>query len=70
MAEPVVVLACLAQDFDAATGVCAAPFYSVPPGALPTLTLLEAQEIGMACATLLAAAWVIKQCARALNGIG
>lgn len=70
MADPVLVLVCLPQHYEPATAVCSAPFYSLPEGSLPTLTLAEAQEIGMACALLLAAAWGIRQAKRALNEIG
>jgi hypothetical protein len=39
------VLSCKVSDYDAATGVCAAPFYSNPPGVFPALTLEQGAVI-------------------------
>ena len=64
------VLSCLEADYNATTGECAAPFYSYAPSAFPTLSIADAQLIGLAIAYLLAVAWVIRMAKRAINQIG
>lgn len=54
------VLACLAEDFNASTGQCAAPFYTHPPGALPVLTAEEGAYI----AFLIVGTWTMGVVAR------
>lgn len=61
------VLSCLEADFDAATGQCAAPFYSYQPTAWPVLSIADAQEIGAALAFLLAIAWVFRRLRKFLD---
>jgi hypothetical protein len=70
MPADVFVLACLPADYDAATHVCAAPFYTYPPSALPSLSIADAQAIGIQIAVVFAVAWGIRMCKRALNEIG
>lgn len=70
MAAAPLVLTCLPQDFNATTGECAAPFYSYAPSSWPSLSIAEAQQIGMAFAFLLAVAFTFKVVRRALNEIG
>lgn len=64
------MLSCLPQDYDATTHTCAAPFYSAPEGALPTLSIDDAQSIGLAVALLWDTAFGIRMCKRALTQIG
>lgn len=72
MAEPadVLVLSCLAQDYDATAHVCAAPFYTYPPSALPSMSIADAQAIGMQIALLWAVAWSFRVLKKALQEIG
>ena len=68
--EPLMVLTCKASDFDAVTHTCAAPFYSEQVTSLPTMTVEDAQAIGLAVALLWATAYVFRMLKRALNEIG
>lgn len=43
---PSMFLACRAEDFDTATGTCAAPFYTYPPSFLPYLSFEDGLLIG------------------------
>lgn len=54
------VQACMEADFDAATGVCAAPVWMVQSDLLPLLSIADAQAIGYQIALLLAGAWVFR----------
>lgn len=56
------VLACLPEDYDAATGQCAAPFYTYPPSAFPVLTA----EQGALIAFSIVGAWTLGVVARLL----
>lgn len=67
MEGEVYVMQCNAADYDAVTQTCASPFYGPAPTTFPTMTITDAQEIGMAMALLLVTAWCIRQCARALQ---
>lgn len=60
MAQPL-VLACMEADFDPHTGECAAPFYTYSATGWPTLSIEDAQAIGMAIALLLAVAFVCRR---------
>lgn len=51
--EPLMQLYCKASDFDAATGVCAAPFYGPSQGLLPNLTAAQ----GLSISAVLITAW-------------
>lgn len=68
--DAALVLSCLPADYDAATATCAAPFYSFPEPAFPTMTIADAQEIGMAIALLWATAWCLKMLRKAIQEIG
>lgn len=57
----VLVPACLESDFDAATGTCAQEIWIPQPSFLPELSVEDAQQIGLAVALLLAAAFVLRQ---------
>lgn len=70
MAGETLVLTCRVADYDASTGVCAAPFYSAPPSLVPALSIADAQAIGLSCALLLATAWAFRVARRALERIG
>ena len=64
------VLHCNEADFDAATQTCAAPYYSYPETPVPTLSIADAQAIGMEIALLFAIAWTFRVLRKALNEIG
>ena len=61
------VLTCLEADFDPATQTCAAPFYTTQPTSFPSLSIADAQQIGMAMAFVLAVAWVFRRVAKAIE---
>jgi hypothetical protein len=65
--EPLLVLTCKASDFNATTQTCAAPFYSQQAEALPSMSIDDAQQIGMAIALLWAVAWGIRALKKTLN---
>lgn len=46
--EQTLVLTCKVSDFDAATGQCAAPFYSFPPTIFPHLSAEDGATIAFA----------------------
>ena len=58
---------CAEADFNATTGECAAPFYSYPESVLPTLSISDAQTIGVALAALWATAWAFRMLRKTLN---
>lgn len=60
------VLACKEVDYDASTGVCAAPFYTYPPGAFPELTTEEGAQIAFA----IVGVWTIGLIARLIIRAG
>lgn len=64
------ILTCLEADYDAATGVCAAPFYSVDNGGWFAMPLADAQEIAVSIALLWAVAWTFRMARKALQEIG
>lgn len=64
------VQSCADADFNASTQTCAAPIWTPETSALPTMTISDAQQIGMAAALLWATAWGIRRCAKALEQIG
>ena len=70
MADQTLVLTCRVADFDASTGVCAAPFYSAPPSSWPALSIADAQAIGRYFALLVATAFAGRVDRRARNRIG
>jgi hypothetical protein len=70
MADETLVLNCRVADFNASTGVCAAPFYSAPQSALPTLTIADANAIGLAVAMLWGLAFSFRMFKKAINEIG
>lgn len=70
MAEETLVLTCRVADYDATAMVCSAPFYSSQMSALPTMSLADAQAIGLQIAVLWAAAYGIRMMKRALNETG
>lgn len=59
-APQALVLSCMPADYDAATGVCAAPFYSYPSSGWPTLTADE----GLQIAAAIAGCWTLGLIAR------
>lgn len=60
MADETLVLTCRVADFDAGTGVCAAPFYSGPQSPFPELSIADAQEIAWTFLFALASVMVVK----------
>lgn len=68
--EPLLVLTCKASDYDATAHTCAAPFYSQQAEPLPTMSIDDAQQIGMAIALLWATAWVFRMLKKTLNEVG
>lgn len=46
MSGSTLFLACSADDFDASTQTCAAPFYTYPPSFLPYMSLADGLLIG------------------------
>lgn len=70
MSSPTLVQACLPADYNATTHVCAAPFWTYPPTSFPTLSIADAQEIGVAFAMLFAVAYIFRVIRKALNQIG
>jgi hypothetical protein len=70
VADETLVLNCRVADFNVSTGVCAAPFYSAPLSALPTLTIADANAIGLAVAMLWGLAFSFRMFKKAINEIG
>lgn len=66
----VYVQACQPADYDAATQTCTAPYFTELPSAIPTLTIEDAQAIGLSMAMLLATAWVFRRVGKAITRIG
>jgi len=64
------VLMCHVADYDTATGTCSAPYFTELPSAIPTLTIEDAQAIGLSMAMLLATAWVFRRVGKAITRIG
>jgi hypothetical protein len=64
------VQSCAEADFNAATQTCAAPIWTPEASALPTMSIADAQQIGMAIALLWAVAWGIRMVKRTLNELG
>lgn len=42
------VMQCDEGDFNPATGTCAAPYFGDAPSVFPTLSIADAQEVGIA----------------------
>ena len=63
-------MSCLEADFDAATGTCAAPIWDADVSAIPTLSIADAQAIGLSFAGLFAVAFVFRLMRKALHQIG
>lgn len=61
------VYKCDPAQFDATTQTCAAGYWAEESVGYPTLTIADAQEIGMACALLFATAWVFRRIGKAIN---
>ncbi|MGH8075955.1 MAG: hypothetical protein ACREPE_01335 [Lysobacter sp.] len=70
MAGVVLVQSCFEADYNAATATCAAPIWNPQESAYPTLSIADAQEIGMSLALLWAIAWGLRTARKALNEIG
>lgn len=64
------VQSCAAENFDTATMTCAVPVWTPQVASLPTLSIADAQSIGMAMALLLATAFGIRIAKKALQEIG
>ena len=64
------VVTCKVADYNAATGVCAAPFYSAPQSSIPALSIDDANAIGGAMALLIGSAWLFKKLRLAVEQIG
>ena len=65
--EPLMQQYCKASDFDAATGVCAAPFWGPSQGLLPDLSAADGVAISAAIIGAWAIGFVIKQARRSIN---
>lgn len=65
MNDPVMVMHCLAQDFNAATQTCAAPFWSVASSFPPPMDVPEALAISCAIGSLWGLGHMIRQSRRA-----
>lgn len=61
------VYKCDPAQFDAQTQTCAAGYWAEEVASFPTLTIADAQAIGMACAFLWATAWVLRRIGKAIN---
>lgn len=59
--ETVLALYCKASDFDAATQTCAAPFYGVKEGLLPSLSVEEGVVIAGGIIATWALGFICKQ---------
>jgi hypothetical protein len=66
----VYVWQCNAADYDPVAMTCAAPFYGPAPQLIPSLSIADAQAIGLQCALLWATAWGLRKLAHAVNRIG
>lgn len=56
-----VVRGCLESDFDATTGACAQEIWIPQQTSVPALSVVEAQQIGLAVAFLWAVAFVFRR---------
>lgn len=65
MSDPVLVMHCLAADFDAATQTCAAPFWSVASSFPPPMSIEDALLISAAIGGLWGLGHMIRQSRRA-----
>lgn len=69
MADPSLkVWACL--EFDTASGTCTSEGWIEPPTVIPSMTVDDAQTIGMSIALLWATAFGVRMLKRALTSIG
>lgn len=59
-------LLCDEGDFNVSTGECAAPYFGEVPSSMPSLSISDAQAIGLAIALLWAVAFGIRMLKRAL----
>lgn len=60
------VLTCKVSDYDAASGQCAAPFFSNPPSVFPALTLGEGTQVAFA----IVGCWLVGLIARLIIRAG
>lgn len=65
MIDPVLVMQCLAQDFDAMTQTCSAPFWSVASSFPPPMSIEDALLISAGIGTLWGIGHMIRQSRRA-----
>lgn len=65
MIDPVLVMHCLASDFDAATQTCAHPFWSVASSFPPPMSIEDALIISSAIGALWGIGHMIRQARRA-----
>jgi hypothetical protein len=63
----VLVPACMAADFDAATGTCAQEIWIPQPSLIPAMTIEGAHAIGGAAALLLGTAFVFRRIRKFLD---
>ena len=61
------VLSCAEADFDASTQTCASPIYTPQVVALPTMTIADAQSIGLSVALLWGTAFVFRLIRKFIN---
>ncbi len=58
---------CHEADFNGQTMTCTAPYWEAESTVLPTLSIADAQTIGMSIAFLWAVAWAFRRIAKFLN---
>lgn len=68
MEETVLTLHCKASDFDASTGVCAAPFYGPAPMLLPPISAVDGAILSTAIAGMWGVGYMIRQARRVAGG--
>lgn len=66
--ETVLVLHCKASDYDAATGVCAHPFYGPAFSFLPPLDVTEGLLLSAAIAGAWSVGFMVRQARRVAGG--
>ena len=67
MPTDTLVLVCDLADYNGTTGECVAPHYATQTTGLPTLSIEDAQSIGLAFAYLLAIAFVFRRLRKFLD---
>lgn len=68
MEEQVLTVYCMASDYDASTGTCAAPFYGPAHTFLPTLSAAEGAQLAAVIVGIWAIGFYIKQGRRIVSG--